>query len=147
MTVLTIIISGLISTILMSLILEGITRSKLANADMIRALGSIYTRKYSNSLTPGIILMLFSGVLFSLIYYVIIGFFVPQPGIATVLAGLAMGLFHGMVVSLGLVVLVAEYHPLEKFRKAGFTVAASHVVGHVFYGFTIGTLFYFGSLI
>ena len=142
MTILTIIVTGMISTLLMLFVLEVITRMQLANADMIRALGSIYTRNYKNSLRPGLIFMLFSGALFSLVYYVIIGFFVPTPGIATVLAGLAMGLFHGMVVSLGLVVLIAEHHPLEKFREAGFTVAASHVVGHVVYGFAIGTMFY-----
>ena len=126
----------------MLFVLEVITRMQLANADMIRALGSIYTRNYDNSLRPGLIFMLLSGALFSFIYYLIIAFFVPTPGIATVLAGLAMGLFHGMVVSLGLVVLIAEHHPLEKFREAGLTVAASHVVGHVVYGFTVGTMFY-----
>ena len=146
MTILIIIISGLISTILMSLLFGAITHLKIANADMIRALGSIYTKKYNNSFKPGFIFMMFSGVLFAFIYYVIINFFVPTPGIATVLAGLAMGFFHGMVVSLGLVVLVAEHHPLEEFRAAGFAVAGSHLIGHIVYGFSIGTLFYFGSL-
>ena len=147
MTILMIIIAGLISTILMSLTLESITQMRLANADMIRALGTIYTRDYNNSFKQGLIFMLFSGVLFGFIYYIIINFFVPTPGIQTVLAGLAMGFFHGMVVSLGLVVIVAEHHPLEKFRNAGFSVAGSHLAGHIVYGFAIGTLFYFGKTV
>jgi len=147
MTIFIIVIAGLISTILMCLILGAITRLEIANADMIRALGSIYTKDYSNSFKQGFIFMLFSGVFFSFIYYIIINFFVPIPGIQTVLAGLAMGLFHGMVVSLGLVVIVAEHHPLEKFRNAGFSVAGSHLVAHIVYGFSIGTLFYFGKIL
>ena len=147
MTILIILISGLVSTLLMTLLFGAITNLKIANADMIRALGSIYTKNYDNSFRPGFIFMLFSGVLFAFIYYLIINFFVPIPGIATVLAGLAMGFFHGMVVSLGLVIIVAEHHPLEEFRAAGFAVAASHLLAHIVYGFSIGTLFYFGSLI
>ena len=147
MLLLTIVIAGLISTILMCVILETTTRLKIANADMIRALGSLFTGKYDNAAKPGLIFMLLSGIAFGFIYYAIISFFVPEPGIATILAGLAMGFFHGMVVSLALVVIVAEYHPLELFRKAGYEVAAAHLVAHVVYGFSFGTLVYFGTLL
>lgn len=147
MLLFTIVIAGLISTVLMCVVLETTTRLKLANADMIRALGSLFTGKFDNSMKPGLIFMLLSGVFFGFVYYAIINFFVPSPGIATVLAGLAMGLFHGMVVSLALVVIVAEHHPLERFRKAGFQVAAAHLGAHVIYGFSVGTLVYFGTLL
>ncbi len=147
MLLITIVLAGLISTILMCVVLETTTRLRLANADMVRALGSLFTGNFDNSTRPGLIFMLLSGVLFGFVYYAIINFFVPDPGIATVLAGLAMGLFHGMVVSLALVVIVAEHHPLERFRKAGYEVAAAHLGAHVIYGFSMGTLLYFGTLL
>lgn len=147
MLLITIVTAGLISTVLMCLVLETTTRLKLANADMVRALGSLFTGNYNNALRPGLIFMLLSGIFFGFIYYAIISYFVPEPGIATILAGLAMGLFHGMVVSLALVVIIAEHHPLERFRKAGFEVAAAHLGAHIVYGFSAGTLIYFGTLI
>ena len=60
MLIFVIIAAGLVSTILMSITLEVITRLKIANADMIRALGSIYTRKFNDSFKPGFIFMMFS---------------------------------------------------------------------------------------
>ena len=52
-----------------------------------------------------------------------------------------MGLFHGMVVGFVGVITVAEHHPLEKFKKAGFTVAVAHLFGHIVYGLSIGLIF------
>ncbi|NIS09829.1 MAG: hypothetical protein GWO07_14000, partial [Candidatus Dadabacteria bacterium] len=49
------IFSGIMATLMMIGIMELITRSKLANADMVRAIGSIFTKAYENSLTPGLI--------------------------------------------------------------------------------------------
>lgn len=36
--------------------------------------------------------------------------------------------------------LVAERHPVEKFRRAGPEVAAAHIVGHVAYGLGVGLM-------
>ena len=45
-----------------------------------------------------------------------------------------------MSVSLALVISVAEHHPLERFRKAGITVAVSHLAGHMVYGLIVGAI-------
>jgi hypothetical protein len=42
------------------------------------------------------------------------------------------------VVSLLLVIVVAEHHPLERFREAGFRVGVTHVAAHVVYGLVLG---------
>ena len=52
-----------------------------------------------------------------------------MPGI-----GLFTGFAQGLVVSLSLVVLIAEHHPQKSFRKAGFGVAIAHLLAHIVYG-------------
>jgi hypothetical protein len=51
-----------------------------------------------------------------------------------------IGIFHGVVFSFLLVILVAEHHPLEQFREAGSEVAIAHLAGHIIYGLILGTL-------
>ena len=70
--------------------------------------------------------------------------FLPNPGKETyiywVLGG-GIGFVHGIVVALGLVIMVAENHPLPKFQKAGFKVAFYHFLAHIIYGVTVGILY------
>lgn len=139
--IITIVISGLFATLVMCAFLEVVTRSKLANADMVRAIGSIFTGSYENALKPGLLIQFGSGVVFSFIYFGILSYFSSGPSVVGAVMGAVIGLFHGMVVGLGIVVSVAEHHPLPKFRQAGFMVAASHVFGHMIYGLVIGTIF------
>ena len=56
MNFLIILAAGFIATGLMCLLLEFITKTRLANADMIRAIGSLYTGSYHNALIPGLII-------------------------------------------------------------------------------------------
>ena len=141
MNVLIIILSGFFATGIMCFVMELITRSKIANADMIRAVGSLFTKKYDNSLIPGIVIQFSFGIFFAIIYIAILNFFVPPSLPKGLFAGFAMGFFHGIVVSLALVITVAEHHPLETFRHSGFAVAAAHVIGHIIYGVTIGIIY------
>ena len=136
-----IIIAGLVSTAVMCGFLELVTKSKLANADMIRAIGSMFTSSYENALKPGLIIQFSFGVVFAFIYFGVLSFFsAGNPAIAIV-GGIVIGFFHGMVVGLSIVISVAEHHPLERFREAGFTVAAAHLFGHMVYGLMIGIIF------
>ena len=52
--------------------------------------------------------------------------------------GAGVGFLHGLIVSLGLVWVVAEQHPLEEFNEAGLAIGLSHIVGHVAYGAVVG---------
>lgn len=141
MSIVTIVTAGLIATGLMCVFLEVITRSRIANADMIRAIGSLFTKKLENSFTPGLFVQFSFGIFFSFIYFSILGFFVPSTLLYGMTVGFVMGFFHGMVVSMALVVSVAENHPLEQFKEAGFEIAAAHVGGHIIYGLTIGVIY------
>ena len=139
--IITIMLSGVLATTVMCIFLEMVTRAKLANADMVRAVGSVFTGSYENSLKPGLVIQFGSGIIFSFIYFGTLSYFSTGPAAVGAVMGAVIGLFHGMVVGLGIVVAVAEHHPVARFREAGFMVAASHVFGHMIYGLIIGTIF------
>ena len=52
-----------------------------------------------------------------------------------------------MLVSLMLVWVVCEAHPLEEFREAGFAVGLAHFAGHVAYGAVVGLIIGIGSAV
>ena len=132
------IVAGIVGTTGMSLAMWIITRSGIANASMIRAIGSLFTKSYKNSFEPGLVIHLISGILFAFLYVILISIFAPTSIAAAIGAGTMIGVFHGVAFGFLLVITVAEHHPLEQFRKAGFEVAIAHFVGHVIYGLLVG---------
>lgn len=126
--------AGLVGTTLMTLVMAMIHRAGVANADMIRALGSWYTKSYDNALGIGLLVHYTAGLVFSIPYAVVLGAFSDGGSLVTLGLGALLGLAHGLVMSLLLVAVVSERHPVERFRAAGVDVAAAHVLGHVVYG-------------
>jgi len=141
MSLLLITLAGIFSTFIMILFLELVTRTKLTNADMVRAIGSIITRDYERALIPGLIIQFAFGIVFSFLYFGILSYFTSIITINGILMSGFMGLFHGIVVGFVGVITVAEHHPIEKFKKAGLTVAVAHLFGHIVYGLSIGLFF------
>ena len=131
-------VAGLAGTSAMIGIMSLIHRMGWANADMIRAIGSIYTRSYELSFWPGLITHYCAGTVFALAYALLVGLAPVSSTDGIIFVGLGVGLFHGMVVGITLAVAVSEHHPVEQFRQAGLGVVLSHIVGHVFYGFAVG---------
>lgn len=136
---------GMIATLVMTLFLWGVTYAKLCDVDMVKAIGSWYTRREENALLPGMLAHLFAGTV-SCFLYIFLFSVIPIPDIETrdfiyAIFGGGIGFVHGIVVALCLVILVAEHHPLKKFQKAGFAVAVYHFIAHVLYGITIGSLY------
>ena len=114
-----------------------------ATGDMVRALGSAVTGRYENSLGLGMIIHFTFGILFA-IMYISVWSRLPDIANAAVWQYLGLGVFCGfalgLVVSMVLMVIIAEYHPLQRFRASGFGVALVHVFGHMIYGGTVGLL-------
>lgn len=133
-----VIVAGFVGTTLMAAVMWFIHRSGWANADMTRALGSLITRRYENSLLPGLALNFAGGCVFAVGYLLVLRSLNLQTMGASLAVGTAMGTFHGATMSFVLMALVADTHPVERFRKAGVEVAAAHVVGHVAYGMGVG---------
>lgn len=131
------IVAGLIGTVAMSLMMWFIHERRWANADMIRAVGSMVTRRYDNALVPGLLLHVLAGILFAIGYL----FIMRATGISNwfvlMQIGLALGTMHGAAMVFVLMAM-AEKHPVEQFRVAGPAVGWAHVIGHMAYGTGVG---------
>lgn len=132
--------AGIIGTAGMEIFLQRITKSGAANADMSRAIGSIFTKSLETAYGIGIIIQTISGIIFAFIYTLVIVYFNIHGYLGNALAGLLIGFIHGAVVGFLLVSAVAEHHPLPEFREAGFNVAVAHWAGHLVYGFLVGSV-------
>ena len=144
-TILIIVLAGLMATAAMSIVMNIITRAGMANADMIRAIGSIVTRQLEGAYFVGVVLHFFVGAVISIFYVGFISLIDPTSLIGSMGAGAMIGLFHGIAFGFILVAAVAEHHPIEQFREAGLEVALAHLAGHVIYGLVIGIVaFEFG---
>lgn len=137
------IIIGTLATLAMSLFLWTITYLKICDVNMERAIGSWFTGKEKNSLLPGMLIHLCFGILFCFAYLYVFNV-VPNPMNDVsfyAFFGAGLGFVHGIIVALCLVILVAPDHPLRKYQKAGFAVAAYHFFAHIIYGFAVGALY------
>ena len=131
--------AGILGTLAMTLFLTLVTRSRLTNADMVLAVGSLATRSLAGARKVGLVLHLLAGALFGLLYGAFLAHLATVESTEKmVLFAAVIGFFHGVVVSMAIVVAVAEHHPLEQFRRPGVEVALAHVVAHVIYGGVTG---------
>ena len=136
--VLTALVAGLLGGAAMEGALWLIGTAGWAKADMIIALGSLFTKSRDTAWRVGVLLHIAAALGFSLLYTLLIlalGF-AHMP--AAMMLGAGVGLVHGMMVSLALVWVVAQQHPLEEFNEAGLAIGLSHIVGHVAYGAVVG---------
>ena len=130
---------GLVATAGMSTFLWIITGFNIAKVDMIKAIGTLYTKNEDNALLPGIIMHFTAGIIFCFCYLILFKFFPigNNSPLIFIILGSILGIVHGVVVSLLLIIAVAEHHPIESFRKAGVSVAIYHFLAHLIYGFII----------
>lgn len=133
-------LAGVIGTAGMSIALWGISHTGIANAAMIRAIGSLFTRSYEDSFGLGLTVHFIVGIILAFIYIALISLFEPESLAGAIAYGGMIGLAHGVAFGFLLVVAVAEYHPLEQFRKVGLEVAIAHLIGHVIYGVLVGAV-------
>lgn len=137
---LTALAAGLLGGIAMEAVLWIIGRGGWAKADMIVALGSLFTKSRETGRRVGIWLHAGAAIAFAVLYTLLLltlGY-TAMPQSAFIGAG--VGFLHGLIVSLGLVWVVAEQHPLEEFTDAGLAIGLSHIVGHVVYGIVVGVV-------
>lgn len=132
--------AGIIGTIGMELMLQSITKFGIANADMTRAIGSLFTNSSSVAYRFGFIIQSVSGIVFAFIYVLAFELFDIRGILNSAGAGLLLGFIHGAVVGFILVTAIAENHPHPEFRKAEFPVAVAHWAGHLIYGLLVGVL-------
>jgi len=130
--------AGLLGALAMEGIMALIGRVDWAKGSMIVALGGLVTGRRENAFRTGVIIHAISAIVFALIYNAAmmqIGFSrFPE----AFFIGTGFGVMHGIMVSLGLVWVIAEQHPLEEFSDAGFAVGLRHLAGHIVFGAVVG---------
>jgi hypothetical protein len=139
--------AGIFGGCAMVAVMRLITRAEWAKYDMIVAVGSMVTRSRVNAFRTGTTVHVCSAVGFAVLYSALMWRFGLNQLPTAFFAGLLFGVVHGLVVSLLLVWIVAEQHPLEEFREAGLAVGLVHFAGHVAYGAVVGFVIGIASLV
>lgn len=137
-----VILSGFLATLAMTFVMYFVHWSKLANGDMIRAIGSFFTDNTRKAFLIGLVLHFSVGIIIAFIYAKLFQIFDFKTELGYLTSGSLMGLAHGFIVSIIMVIMVAEHHPMERYRRVGFPVALLHLLAHVVYGVTLGYLFF-----
>ena len=135
---LTALVAGLLGGAAMEFAMWLISRAGWASGNMIIALGSLITKSRENAFRVGAIVHAISAVGFAAVYAMLMLILGLTHLPLSLMLGLGVGALHGMLVSLMLVWVVSESHPLPEFKEAGLEVGLSHFVGHVAYGGVVG---------
>jgi hypothetical protein len=136
---------GILGMFALELAMWLITRGGWAKGNMVVALGSLITRRRENAWRVGAVLHVIAAIFFAMVYLILMVRFGLTHLPASLIAGVCFGLFHGMVVTLTLVWIVSEQHPLEEFQDAGLAVGVSHIAGHAAYGAVVGLVIGIGA--
>jgi hypothetical protein len=135
---LTTIVAGVLGGIAMEGVLWLVGRGGWAKADMVVALGSLFTKSRETAWRVGALIHSIAAIGFAMAYLLLMVALGSTALPWSMVLGVGVGFLHGLIVSLGLVWVVAEQHPLEEFNEAGMAIGLSHVLGHVFYGGMVG---------
>ena len=115
-----------------------IARAGLAKGDMILALGSLLSKSRENAYRIGLVIHVTASIGFALVYALLLVTLGYTRLPLALMLGLGVGVLHGLLVSLMLVWVVSDRHPLEEFKDADLLVGLSHFAGHVAYGAVVG---------
>jgi len=144
---LTSLVAGAVGVLAMELAMWLTTRAGPArHGSMIVALGSLITGSRENAFRAGATLHVIMGIIFALLYVWAMHVFKFTAFPTSVATGLGIGALHGMIISLMLVWVVSDHHPLEEFKGADLAIGLSHFAGHVAYGGAVGVVVGFSSL-
>jgi hypothetical protein len=135
---LTTLLAGVLAGAAMEGVLWVVGTAGWAKADMIVALGSLFTKSRETAWRVGAMLHVVAAIGFAMLYALAMLALGYSHLPAALLVGAGIGFGHGLVVSLGLVWIVADRHPLEEFNDAGLAIGLSHLLGHVVYGVVVG---------
>ena len=131
-------VAGLLGGLAMELAMWLSSRLGLAKGDMILALGSLLTKTRENAYRVGLFVHVTAAMGFGLAYTLLMLTLGYTHLPTSLMLGLGLGALHGLLVSLGLVWVVADHHPLAEFKDADLLVGLSHFVGHVAFGAVVG---------
>ena len=132
------VICGLIGSIAMNLFMRTVSNAYSQRVDMTIALGSFFTGTTENAATLGTAIHSLSGIVFGVIYFLIMHAMNALVFPYAIFLGLGFGFFHGLVMSYCLMFIASERHPIEAYRKATLEQGLLHLVGHMIFGGVAG---------
>ncbi len=136
----TALVAGVGGGLAMQLAMRLIAHGGHVKGDMILALGSLITKTRDNAYRVGLIVHVTAAIGFGLVYTLLMVTLGYTHLPLSLMLGLGVGALHGLIVSLMLVWVVADQHPLEEFKETDLLVGLSHMAGHVVYGAVIGLI-------
>ncbi|MES1194511.1 MAG: hypothetical protein ABUL65_01365 [Opitutus sp.] len=136
----TALVAGVGGGLAMQLAMRLIAHGGHVKGDMILALGSLITKTRDNAYRVGLIIHVTAAIGFGLVYTLLMVTLGYTHLPLSLMLGLGVGALHGLIVSLMLVWVVADQHPLEEFKETDLLVGLSHMAGHVAYGGVIGLI-------
>ena len=142
----TALVAGVLGGLAMELAMWLIARAGLAKGDMILALGSLLNKSRDNAYRVSLVIHATASVGFALVYTLLMVTLGYTHLPLSLMVGLGVSVLHGLLVSLMLVWVVADKHPLEEFKEADLLVGLSHFAGHVVYGAVVGLVVGFSPL-
>lgn len=134
----TALVAGVLGGLAMEVAMWLISRAGLTKGDMILALGSLLTKERANAYRVGLVVHATAAIGFALVYTLLMVTLGYTHMPTSLMLGLGVGVLHGLLVSLMLVWVVADKHPLEEFKEADLLVGLSHLAGHVAFGAMVG---------
>jgi hypothetical protein len=93
------IIAGSIATAGITAFMWLVNKSGLANADMVRAVGSLFTRSREDALKIGLIIHFLAGIIISTFYLLVLTMLPLTTPLETVAVGGIIGFIHGFAFS------------------------------------------------
>ncbi|HAV12475.1 MAG TPA: hypothetical protein DCX06_03110 [Opitutae bacterium] len=133
-------ICGLIGAFAMNLFMRQVSSAYSKRVDMIRALGSFFTGKLENSAGIGTMIHSIAGILFGIIYFLIMNLMGALSFPFAIFLGIGFGFFHGLITSYGLMFYASERHPIKEYKKATLEEGMLHLIGHIIFGAVTGIL-------
>ncbi len=134
------IVAGFIATTGITAVLWAINKTGWTNADMVRAVGSLVTRSYTNALGVGLLIHFVNGMIIAAVYLHTFSILQLPNLQSEVFIGGLIGFGQGLIVGWS-IIRFADRHPLPQFQQADVQVAAAHVIGHIVYGVLMGAAF------
>ncbi len=138
--------SGLVGAFAMTEFMLKVSSAHSKRVDMLKALGSFFTRKSEGAQELGKKIHALSGLFFGILYfvtmYLIGGLTFPY----AIFLGIGFGFFHGLIMSYVLMFYASEKHPIKEYRDATLEEGLLHLVGHIIFGAVVGLMAAFFSL-
>jgi len=131
-------VGGLAGAFAMNGFMRAVSAKFGKKVDMTEALGSFITGRLDNAKPVGSCVHGASGIVFGIVYCLLFAAMGAAHFPYSFFVGIAFGFFHGLLVSYGLMFLVSEQHPIQRFRRVTLETGLLHLVGHIIFGGVVG---------